>query len=176
MGWLRNRRRNRLKQALIQEGKLNQFRHKFKHQLSQLDEKLSELTRKAKVAYEANQDTDTRLYIYQHQETVSVRDNIQKLLTTLEKAELTKESQAVYDEFIHQLESFSKVFKDERPKKRKSRKTLRRYKRQVNHVTGDLSWIDKRVERIDKSLDRKENLTDKSLSKIDIEAFFNDHK
>ena len=172
MGWLRNRRRNKLKEALIQEGKLNQFQHKFTHQIKTLDERLRVLKTKAKEAHDQKDDYETRLRIHQHQETQAIKENVQKLLATLEKAALTKENQDVYDEFITQLDAFSKAFKDDRPKKRKTKRSIRKYKRQAHNVSGDLSWIDKRVDRIDKSLDRKENLTDKSLERIDIEAFF----
>lgn len=172
MGWLRKRRRNKLKEALIQEGKLGQFKHKFTHQIKSLDERLNVLKVKAKEAYEQNDDFETRLCIHQHEETAAIKENVQKLLVTLEKASLTKESQEVYDEFITQLDAFSKAFRDDRPKKRKTKRSMRKYKRQVHNITGDLSWIDKRVERIDKSIDRKENMTDKSLDRIDVEAFF----
>lgn len=173
MGWLRNRRRNKLKEALIQEGKLAQFKHKFTHQINSLEDTLRVLKVKAKEAYEQKDDHETRLRIHQYNETTTVKENIQKLLATLEKAALTKESQAVYDEFILQLGAFQKSLKEDRPKKRRVKRGIRKYKRQINVVTHDLSWIDQKVERIDKSLDRKENLTDKSLEKIDIEAFFN---
>ena len=172
MGWLRKRRRNKLIEALIQEGKLNQFQHKFTHQIKTLDERLRVLKTKAKEAYDQKDNNETRLRIHQHQETQAIKENIQKLLATLEKAALTKENQDVYDEFITQLDSFSKAFKDDRPTKRKSKRSMQKYKRQARNVSGDLSWIDKQVGRIDKSLDRKDNLTDNSLDRIDIEAFF----
>ena len=173
MGWLRNRRRNQLKAALIQEGKLEQFKHKFTHQIATLDDSLRTLKAQAKKAYDEQDDYTTRLKIHQYKETIGVRGNVQKLLATLEKAALTKASQTVYDDFVKQLDDFRKSFKEGQGGQRKARRKVRKYKRQANSVDRDLSWIDQKVDKIDKSLDKKENLTDKSLERIDVEAFFN---
>lgn len=176
MGLFRKRKHNRLKEQLLNEGKLELFRSKFNRQLQELDQKKSKLDVKAKASYEAKEDYETRLLIHQINEVNKVKENIQALLATLEKADLQRDSQDIYQEFISQLEGFQKSFKDHSTKKRKDRKALNRYKKEASSVSNHLEWIDKKVERIDKALDRKENITDKSLNSIDVEAYFKAHE
>jgi hypothetical protein len=46
----------------------------------------------------------------------------------------------------------------------------------VGALDSQLEWIDKKVEKVDKSMDRKENISDKSLAQIDVEAYINAHE
>jgi DNA repair exonuclease SbcCD ATPase subunit len=173
MGLLRKKRHNRLKEQLLNEGKLDQFRGKFSRQIKLLDDKKSKLDEQARKAYEAKEDYETRILIHQINELKKVKQNIQALLATLEKADLQRDSQNIYQEFIEQLESFQKSFKDNSGKKRKDRKALKKYKKEASSVSDHFDWIDKKVERIDRALDKKENITEKSLNMIDVDAYFN---
>ena len=172
MGWLRNRRRNKLKETLMKEGKLEQFKNKFIVHIGKIDEQLRVLNVQAKKAYEAKEDHETRLYIHQIQEADELKKRLQNLLATLEKAASTKAAQEPYHRFLDQLDDFKDAFSDQKIK-RKDRRKLKRYKKEVTGASSQLDWIDKRIEKLDKSLDKKENITDKSLSKIDVEGFFN---
>ena len=176
MGWLRNRRRNHLKNDLIQEGKLNQYATKFQRQIKQLDEQIRVFDLKAKEAFEKNEDTETRMNIYQVRELKKLKTDIQKLLTFLQKAAVKKDAQDIYQEFLTQLDQFKEAYRSDKGKKRKERRTVRKYKREVGALDSQLEWIDKKVEKTDKSMDRKENITEKSLAKIDVEAYMNSHE
>lgn len=172
MGWLRNRRRNKLKETLMKEGKLEQFRNKFILHIQKIDEQLNLLNVKAKQAHEAKDDYQTRLIIHQYQNAEELKKRLQALLATLEKAASTKAAQETYHTFLDQLHEFKDAFTDNKIKL-KDRRKLKRYKKSVSGASSQLDWIDKRVEKLDKSLDRKENITEKSLNKIDVEGFFN---
>lgn len=172
MGWLRNRRRNKLKETLMKEGRLEQFRNKFILHIQKLDEQLNLLNSQALKAREAKDDYQTRLSIHRHQETEELKHKLQALLATLEKASATKAAQDTYHTFLDQLNEFKDAFSSGKIKWRDRRK-LRRYKRSIKDTTSSLDWIDRRVEKLDKSLDRKDNITEKSLNKIDVEGFFN---
>lgn len=171
MGWLRNRRRNKLKETLMKEGKLEQFRNKFILHIQKIDEQLNLLKQKAHKAHEAKDDYQTRLSIHQYQEAEELKKKLQALLATLEKASATKEAQDTYHTFLDQLNAFKEAFSDNKIKFGDRRK-LRRYKKSISGASSQLDWIDRRVEKLDKSLDRKENITEKSLNKIDVEGFF----
>lgn len=176
MGWLRKRRRNHLKNELLQEGKLNQYATKFERQIKRLDDQIRVFDVKAKDAYTAKDDYETRMNIYQVRELKKLRADIQKLLTFLQKAAVKKDAQDMYQEFLHQLDQFKDAYRSDKGKKRKERRTVRKYKREVGSLDSQLEWIDKKVDKVDKSMDRKENITDKSLAQIDVEAYMNDHE
>lgn len=172
MGWLRNRRRNKLKDALVKEGKLNQFRTKFQSQIKKIDDQMRGYDAEAKAAHAKGADYETRLKIYQVNEANHLRNEILRLLAILEKASMQKDSQESYQEFISQLNQFNVAFNEDKNKKRKERKVLRRYRSETHQLESQIDWIDKRVERIDRSIDRKENISDKSLANIDVEGYF----
>jgi uncharacterized membrane protein YdfJ with MMPL/SSD domain len=172
MGWFRNRRRNKLKETLMKEGRLDQFRNKFILHIQKIDEQLNLISAQAKKAHQAKDDYQTRLLIHRHQESEELKRKLQALLATLEKASATKAAQETYHRFLDQLNEFKDAFSDQKIK-RKDRRKLKRYKKSIKGTTDDLEWIDRRVEKLDKALDRKDNLTEKSLNKIDVEGFFN---
>lgn len=172
MGWLRNRRRNKLKDALIKEGKLNQFRTKFQSQVKKIDDQIRGYDAEAKSAHAKGNDYETRLKIYQVNEANHLRNEILRLLSILEKASMQKDSQEIYQEFISQLSQFNAAFNEDKNKKRKERRVIRRYRSETHQLESQINWIDKKVERIDRSIDRKENISDKSLSKIDVDSYF----
>ena len=176
MGWLRKRRHNKLKDQLLSEGKLDQYKDKFKRQLKHLDERIRLLDKEALKAYEAKSMDDAKIIIHEIQAVKEMKTNIQKLYATLEKASLKKESQSFYHDFVSQLEDFRNAFKDDRGAKRKEKRTVKRYKKEVSSVSSHLEWIDTRIEKLDKSLDKKQNLTDASLANIDVEAYFKSHE
>lgn len=176
MGWLRKRRRNHLKKELLQEGKLNQYATKFERQIKRIDDQIRVFDVKAKEAYQASDDTETRMNIYQVRELKKLRADIQKLLTFLQKAAVKKDAQDIYQEFLTQLDQFKDAYRSDKGKKRKERRSVRKYKREVGALDSQLEWIDKKVEKVDKSMDRKENLSEKSLAAIDVEAYMNDHE
>ncbi len=171
MGWLRNKRRNKLKEQLIKEGKLEQFRTKFKHQIKNIDDHIRVFDNHVKEAHSKRNDHEARLAIYQINEAQKLRNSILTLLATLEKAALQKDSQEIYEEFLFQLGQFKDAFKEDKTKKRKVRRVVKRYKKEVTQLDSQLDWIDRKVERIDKSLDRKENISEKSLATIDVESY-----
>ena len=176
MGWLRKRRRNHLKNELLQEGKLNQYATKFERQIKRIDDQIRVFDSKAKAAYEAKNDQEARLNIYQVRELNKLRDDIQKLLTFLQKAAVKKDAQDIYQEFLTQLDQFRDAYRSDKGKKRKERRSVRKYKREVGALDSQLEWIDKKVEKVDKSMDRKENISDKSLAQIDVEAYIHAHE
>jgi len=176
MGLFRNRRRNKLKQKLIAEGKLNQFRTKFKTQINQLETQLSQIKKNVQKAHEAKNDYEAKMFVYQYNETNDLKKSVLKLLTILEKAELKKDSQEIYQEFVDQLEQFKNQFKANKESPRKNRRIVRKYRKEAKSLDHQLDWIDKTITRIDRKEDRKENISDKSVNKIDVEAFLSSHE
>lgn len=176
MGWLRKRKHNKLREQLLTEGKLSQYKDKFKRQIKHLDERIRLLDADAKKAYDSNSMDEAKIIIHEIQSVKEMKANIQKLYATLEKASLKKESQSFYHDFVAQLEDFRTAFKDDRGAKRKEKRSVKRYKREVRSVSSHLDWIDSKIEKLDKSMDKKQNLTDASLANIDVEAYFNGHE
>ena len=171
MGWFRNRRRNQLKEQLIAEGRLQQYKQRFDVQMRNLDDKMKNLKKQIKEAYERKDEFDTRLKIHQIEEVKTIQQNLRKLLATLEKADLTKASQETYQHFITQLEQFRQAFQEGNKTRRKEKRKFKKYRKESSTVADHLEWIDKKVVQMDKSLDRKDNMTDKALSKIDIDSY-----
>jgi hypothetical protein len=172
----RRRRRNKLKKSLIKEARLNNYSKQFDAHIKRLNESLNKYVVMAKNGKNLNND-------YMMKSGVKyaryIENNITKMLvlkTNLEIAKINLDNQDAYSNFLNSVSEFTFEIKNkDRPSRWSIRRILNKYRRQSNNLAGQVKLIDKKLNRIDKSLEAifAEN---KKVDDIDIKSFFDQYK
>ena len=176
MGLFRNIKRKKLRDTLLTEGKLEQYKTKFNLQLKRLDETLKNLKIEVKESFDKGHAYEAKLAVYQFMQVEKMKNNVLKLKTILDKSNLKLDHQKITQEFIDSLNQFKDSLKSNAGSKRKERRAVKTHGKEALKVEDQLSWIDKRIDKIDKKEDKKQNITDKSLDAINVEDFLNGHE
>lgn len=174
MGWFRNRRRNKLIETLLNEGKLIQYKKKLILYLEKIADLEKKWVKRVKDHYQTDENL-ALLTIEQIRELNTTKEKIQKVLSYLELIETQSETQEVYEEFMDYLQTLNEV-STKHTSRRKTKKLIRRRNSSISELNSWIELIDKRISKADKSALNPDNRKRHSKEKIDIEAFLKSYE
>jgi hypothetical protein len=169
MGWLRKKRRRRLIEALLNEGKIIQYKKKLVIHLEKMNALESKWVKRVQDNYKTDENL-ALLTIEQIRELKTTKEKVQKVHSYLELIESKTENQAIYEEFIDYLQTLQDVSKKS-PSRRKTKRVIRKSNSAIEDLNDWIELIDKRISKADKESLNKENRKKDSKEKIDIEEF-----
>ena len=167
----RKKRRSALKAQLMEEAK----RERYKLQLMAHVKRLEIMYEKHhKMALQGKQKDSKEEMDHGIRQGLLVQNHINKLkelIGYIEKMEADSGVKELYDEFVNQLKNYTDNFKENKRSKRKTKKALKKHRKEVVHVNDYFQLIDKRVEKINKTMGK--GVTDtKPLSEKEVRNYF----
>lgn len=169
MGWLRNRRRNRLMSQLLEEGKLAHYKNRIHQFLEDLNQKENKLVKQVKEVH-AKDETLAKISIEQVREIVALKEKVQQLNAYLENLSNKAEAASVYDDFLSYLKNMNRQDL-KKVNNRRTKKTIKSSNGSIKEINQWIELIEKRVSKVDRSALDDDNQKRNSKDKIDIKAF-----
>lgn len=171
----KKRKRSKLKESLLNEAKRIEYTKQFNDYIRKLENLLPKYQQMALEGKEESSEEKMQIGI---KYTKFIENNLNKmkhLKARLEAVEINVDSQNAFNGFVEALEDYTGVMKEQTPKKRSVKKSLKDHKRKSNHLNNHLAFIDKRITKIDKTtLDHPD--TKVKLSKKEINTFFDENE
>lgn len=174
MGLLRNMKRNKLKDQLLNQAKLESYEKKFSHQIETLEKRIKKYLEIVQTGKQENDMAKVQEGMYYTEMAEKHMKQLRNIRSTLEVAKLNIESQDAYEKFVNALKDFSGAFKENDVKSRDIKKSVRKFKKGAKHVQNQIAMIEKRVNKI-QHMTLKTN-DKKTYQETDIEQFMKDHK
>ncbi len=169
MGWLRNHRRNRLMNQLLEEGKLAHYKNRMHQFLDDLQKKEIKLVKQVKEVH-LKDEALAKISIEQVREIVALKEKVQQLNAYLENLTNKADASSVYDDFLNYLKNINHQ-ELKKVSNRKTKKTVNSSNASIKEINQWIELIEKRISRVDKSSLDDENQKRNSKDKIDINAF-----
>jgi len=142
------KKRNILKQQLLEEAKKDQYILKLKDHvktLNVMEEKYHALALKGKA--ESDPLTIER-GIKHHQFFRNHRVKLEEMITYLETLNINQDMKDIYDDFLVTLSDFSENLASKKEKPRKAKKLLKSHKKQTSKLSDYFEHIDKHMHKI----------------------------
>jgi len=169
MGWLRNRKRNRLINQLLEEGRLTHYKNRIHQFLEDLTGKETKLVEKVKEVH-FKDEALAKITIEQVREIVALKEKVHQLNAYLENLTNKADASSVYDDFLSYLKNMNhQEFK--KVNSRRTKRTIKSSNSSIKEINQWIELIEKRISRVDKSSLADDNQKRNSKDKIDIKAF-----
>lgn len=170
MGFFRNRRKRKLKQELLRQGRLDTYTKRFDIRIKELEKTLQKYV---DMALDGKRENDEQKMVLGIKYTKYIEGNLAKMRNlkgSLEAARLGVDSQAAYNELVQAVAEFTGELKENRVSKWFQRRVLRRHKRATGTLASQLRMIDDRLEKIDDNMGKVfEDRTD--YADVDVQSF-----
>ena len=166
----RKKKRSLLKNQLLEEAKKDRYKLQLKGHITSLSSQYDHFYALANLAKEKNDKQAIDLNIRQASEIKNHLDKLQELLSYILKMETDTDMKDVYDEFLEQLQTYTEDFKENKQRKRKTKKVIKKHHKEVKYVSNHFALIDKRIESINKTINKNisetKPLTDKQVAQF----------
>lgn len=169
MGWLRNRRRNRVMNQLLEEGKLAHYKNRIHQFLEDLQQKEIKLVNQVKDVH-VKDEALAKISIEQVREIVALKEKVQQLNAYLENLSNKADAGAVYDDFLSYLKNMNRQDL-KKVNNRRTKRTIKSSNASIKEINQWIELIEKRVSKVDRSALDDDNQKRNSKNKIDIKAF-----
>lgn len=165
------KKRNKLKEKLLEEAKIDRYRLQLKTHIKTLEAQYKEAHQAALKAREGSDSDILKLAVQRSQDVRYHLTKLKELQMYIEKVETDSDLKDVYDQFLGQLTHYTEEIKENKQKNRKTKKLLKKHKKEVEHVSDYFKLIDKRIDKVTKGLN-KNQVDSKHLSDKDVQAYF----
>ncbi len=169
------KKRNKLKEKLLEEAKIDRYKLQLKTHIKQLEVQSIEAHQAALEARNTSDAESLKQAVTRSQDVRYHLNKLKELHGYIEKVETDADMKEVYDHFLDQLTHYTEEIKENKQKNRKTKKLLKQHKKEVEHVSDYFKLIDKRIDKVTKGL-VKNQVDTKPLSDKDIQTYFNESK
>ncbi len=167
----RKKNRSLLKAKLLEEAKKERYKLQLMGHVKELEVKYDKYH---KMALQSKVQNNKESMDHGIRQSLLVQNHIHKLkelIGYIEKIETDADVKELYDEFIDQLKDYTDNFKEKRSRKRKTKKALKKHRKEIVHVGDYFEMIDKRIEKINKTMSKSITET-KPLSEKEVNHYF----